>query len=289
MKNIRKIPVLLLLLAAFTACQADFDELRDTQQRYAEFMFCTDSLFARTLLYDGSSYVIGAPATLPSDCRLRITSYCYAPTGRLVYSHKSLHNGLTSEPLRIRHLYKDQTYRFLFIADIVKHDPHVDYYETWFQMSTDRWDAFYLYADNRRDDPLYNIAATAVIEQQPDNQTTQVVLMPVTYNGYLVFRHLDAIERLAGEVVYINSIRLSTMDYISHGSFAYAFEYHSPSGEIIKPLSLSDADELVMTTLRALTVTGRDTVFIDLLNNDKRPFVATIDCEKRELENCIFY
>ena len=289
MREIPKIPVLLLLLAALAACQSNFDELRDTRQRYAEFMFCTDSLFTRTLLYDGASYAIGAPATLPDDCRLRITAYCYDMDGQLVYSHKAIYNNLVCEPLRIRHIYMDQTYRFVFIADMVKYDPHVDYYETWFQMSTHRWDAFYLYADNRRDDPLYNIAATAVIEKQPDNRTTQVMLMPVTYNGYLVFRHLDDIDRLAGEVVYINSIRLSTMGYISHGSFAYAFDYHAPDSAIVKPVSLSRADELVMIDLRTLTPAGRDTAFIDFLNNDRRPFVATIDCAKRELENCIFY
>jgi len=289
MKNIRKIPVLLLLLAAFTACQADFDELRDTQQRYAEFTFCTDSLFTRTLLYDGASYTLGAPPTLPDDCRLRITAYCYDMDGQLVYSHKAIYNNLVCETLRIRHIYIDQTYRFVFIADMVKYDPNLDYYETWFQMSTDRWDAFYLYADNRHDDALYNIVATAVIDQHPENRTTQVLFKPITYNGYLVFRHLDAIERLTGEVVYINSIRLSTMDYISHGSFAYAFDYRAHDAEIVKPVSLSHADELVMTTLRTLTPAGRDTAFIDFLNKDRRPFVATIDCEKRELENCIFY
>ena len=288
MKAPLKTYALCLLVLIANACQRDFDEVNDTNQRHITFRFNTDSLFVNTLFYDGT-YHFRTIDELPDNSRLRITAYCYNKNDALIYTTSILSTSLKDQQVSIRHLQKDATYCFVFIADIVTYDPFVDYYETWFQMGTKYWYQFYLYADNRHEEALYDVMGSHVCELQPANQTEEVVFLPNTYNGYIIFTHLDAVDRLSGCISYVNSFLLSTMTRVSSASMAYTFDYRAPEGSIVTPVSLSAVDDMVLTEIRTNTFSGIDTTYIDFLNEEHRPFVATIDCRNHRLDTCIFY
>ena len=128
MKHVLKIVMLFCGVLMLASCHNDFDEWNDTEQRHVLFTFNTDSLFAKLLCYDGD-YYIPRVDTLPPDCRLRITAYCYDYTADLVYSEHVFTSLHTDRQIKIRHLLRGNTYRFVFVADVVRYSSDLDYYE----------------------------------------------------------------------------------------------------------------------------------------------------------------
>lgn len=278
--------VLLALLAS--ACQRDFDEVKDTEQRHILFHFNTDSLFTTTL-FDDNGYGFHTVDTIPADSRLRIMAYCYDEQNDLVCSERIVTTSLTNQYLKIRHLLQGQTYRFVFVADIVTYDPYVDYYETWFQLGTHSWKEFYIHSDTRKTDAIYNVLGDETILLQPENQEHEVFFHPISYNGYCIFNRLDSVDRLSGYLSYCASFRLRTMKYIEITSLANEFDYHAPSSQIIRPMTYSFADSIMTFKLRVNTVSGIDSAFVKIRNPKRQPFVATFDCSKPALDTCVFY
>lgn len=278
-------------VAAFTACKDDFDELEDTSQRHIEFFLDTSNLFEQVLTQAGGSFQTSLQKQLPNGCQLRIASYCYDSNDSLVSATTQLTDKPGMHKVKVRHLEKDQSYRFFFLADVVKYDTSVDYFETWFQMNTKNRKEFYLYADNRNDDAHQNVVLSAESEQTPANQQVTVSLQSITYNGYCRFTNLSGIDRLNGYVAYVNSINLSTQRWMRRSSMAYEFVYHNPAAttDIVKPVTLSCADSIVTVSLRKLSLSEADSVIFDIPNTQRRPFVTTIDCQTLELIDCKFY
>ena len=282
--------VLLFVSMVVTSCEEDFDELNDTNQRHIVFTFKTDSLFSH-VLHSKDTYIMGGVNLLEQDYGLRITAYCYDLDDNLLCSDWLILRQLDDfQSIKLRHLYKEMTYRFVFVADIVKYDSFVDFYETWYQLGTKNWSDFYIYADNRDDNALNNILGFHYMEDQPANQIIEVDFTPIFYNGYCIFDNIDSIDRLSGYVAYCSSFKLKSMEWQRLNSLAYSFDYSNVKEKVmVKPISLSFADSLITVKLRTTTLHSVDSVYIDIYNKQRRPFVATFDCGKRELTNCIFY
>lgn len=280
----------LMLICTATACQDDFDELEDTNQRHVVFTFNTDSLFADILYAEGGNFYLKAMDKLPSDYRLRITAYCYDSKDSLYYTEKIITNEkVCMQQMKIRHLQKNETYRFVFVADVVKYDPYVDYYETWFQLNTDYWSDFYIYSDQRNEDAEKNIMGTATMQLKPNNQSCEILFVPITYNGFCVYDNLENVDRLSGAVRYNFSFWLKTLKWWWSDLLAYEFDYRNPQGRIVKPISLSHSDSIISVMLRSMRIEGVDSLQIDIPNSGRRPFVAAFNCERMELDTCLFY
>lgn len=282
--------IILLLIIGLAGCQSDFDELKDTQQRHIVFSFDTGGLHSNFLKQVGSTYALSASETIPADFRLRISVYGYDESENLIYSNTILSEDMACAPLKVRHLWRDRSYRFVFVADIVKYDPFVDYYETWFQLGTKQWSDFYIFCDARQKEQALNSMATAAVIVTPDNQDVDVRFESITYNGYCVFNNLSGIDRLSGYVMYVSNLNFKTRAWRTRTSSFYSFDERAPKETtIIKPVSLCYADSIITVKLRRVMMSSTDSTFISIPNMDRRPFVATFDCRNLTLENCTFY
>lgn len=280
-----------LCMCGIFACQEDFDELKDTQQRHVLFTFHVEELFSKVLVANGDTYQLGEVCELPADYRMRITVYGYDHFDSLIYEKTVLSDYSKSLVLKVRHLQADQTYHFAFVADVVKYDHYVDYFETWFLLGTKYWPDAYIYADERNENALCNSMAFSEMLITPNNQQVKVVFKPITYNGFCVFNGLNSIDRLSGYVMYCSKFLLKNRTWQRRNSLSYKFDEHNlqESGSFIMPVSLCDADSVVTVKMRTLTLSGADSTIIDIPNKGRRPFVATFNCTTLELDNCNYY
>lgn len=285
-----KIISLFLCTLCLVACQNDFNEINDTQQRYITFTFNTEELFVNVLGDTGNNYFLASTKDLSADYRLRISLYCYDSTDSLICMQAILSPTLTGQSVKVRHLQLNNIYFFVFVADIVKYDPYVSYYETWYQLSTEFFPFFYIYADERNDNAEWNSMACAELTATPENQNVEVKLTSITYNGFCVFNQLDDIDRLSGYVMYTSLFNLKTQSWQKRNSIFYSFDERNPQGSsIIKPVSLCYADSIITVKLRTYGLSGVDSTIIDIPNYNRRPFVATFNCTTLSLDDCKFY
>lgn len=281
--------VLLVNMVLFCSCRNDFDEWNDTNQRHIVFTFNTDSLLTKLLNSDGTYYFPHAD-TLPLGCKLRITAYCYDNNSQLVHS-EYIFTSLHSRPsLKIRHLLKDSNYRFVFLADVVRYHSDVDFYESWYQLGTSSWTSLYIFTDERNTDAIYDVIGYCSCVLVPSNQSEEVHFEPITYNGFCRFTGMETIDRLTGFFLPCISFRLHTMTtYWKLSSLPYSFDYHDPREDIVVPLSMCCADSMIIMQLVTNSVSGIDTTVIRISNHERRMFMATVDCQKHQLDTCIFY
>lgn len=273
------------------ACQNDFDEQKDSSMRHITFTLDASHIFDSILDNpSANNFTYGIPATLDDDKRLRITAYCYDQNDSLLQRQTITGTELSITSLTFRHLNKDIDYNFVFIADVVKYDPYVDYYETWYQMDTHNWKRFYLFSDSRNERPQQDVMFTKQLKAKPFNQNIEVQLDQLTYNGYCVFTNTEKVDRLTGYAGYVNAFRLSTKSWIRRTSFFYEFSYYQPTEtSIILPLNLSYADSVIYVKAKSTTLSGTDSVIVNIPNTRRCPFVVTIDCETSKLEDYKFY
>ena len=274
-----------------TACQDDFDEMNDSPIRHVTFTLDVSNLFDSILVMQSEKqFVYGIPAVLDADNRLRVTAFCYDRRDSLLQRQMTLVNELSTTSITFRHINKDVDYRFVFIADIVKYDPNVEYYETWYQMDARSWNRFYFFSDSRSEHPQQDVMYSAQIMVKPSNQTVDVMLSPLTYNGYCVFVNTEKVDRLTGFASYVNSFRLSTKSWLRRASLAYEYSYYRPKeASIIFPMNLTYADSIIYVKAKNTTLFGTDSVIVNIPNKNRRPFVVTIDCETTQLKECKFY
>ena len=275
------------LLIITTSCIRDFDEILDTDQRYVEFAFDTEGVFDNVLYYDTSDKDVTIDSKNDSY-RIRVTGYCYDSNDSLLFSKTVLAEDMITPNIKMRHLNKEEVYRFVFLSDVVKYDPYVGYYETWYYMSPEKLSEFYIFSESRNDDAVYNVVGTSSFSLIPSNQTVEVEFSPITYNGYCVFQNLTQVDRLSGYVKYCNAFKFNTLSWLRTAGVEFNYSYIN-NESIIKPVSLSYADSLISVKLRKTTLLTIDSLYVDIYNPDRKHFVAVFDCDKMQLSSYEFY
>lgn len=280
----KKLIILALCSCFAIACESDFDEINDTKQRQITFNFNPDVLFMKYLDYDGNIFKLNSIDTLPNNKRVRITTYCYDECDSLIHKDVQITPLNQYKPCKIKHLNKNVTYNFLFIADIINYDSASKYLETWFQMQTKSLNNFYLYSDQRKEAAADNLIGFALVKIQPSNQTCTIDFNPLTYNGYIILNNSNEVSMINGFASYTVSFKPITLEQIFYGSIGYEFKYVSPQDKtIVIPVTLCYVDDAVKSTinLHKLNISKE----INLLENNKAhsPFVVKIDCSTMTL------
>lgn len=280
----KRLIILAICSCIAAACEADFDEVKDTRQRHITFDFSTDLLFSEYLELYNDDFQVNSIEELPSDRRVCITAYCYDQCDSLIYKETQIAPLDQYQTCKIRHLDKDISYKFLFVADIVQYKSDLDYMETWFQLKTKHFDDFYLYSDQRKEDPTENIIGSAIAELVPDNQDCSIEFEPLTYNGYIILDNAVGTSIAEGYVSYTVSFKPTSMEQTYYGSLGYEFKHVSPKDStIVMPVTLCYADDQVKVglTLKKLDISKE--LKLTRANKDHRPFVAKFDCSTMTL------
>ena len=281
---------IIILLFSFTSCQKDFNELIDSNQRRITFTFDLSHLFDEILVEQSGEYSLGIIPQLDEKHLLRITSYCYDSSDSLLQCHTLLSSRFTLVNQSFRHLDKNLDYHFVFVADVVKSDPNVDFYETWYQMNTRSFQSFYFFSDSRSEQAKYDVMQVSTLKAKPNNQTINVSLEAMTYNGYCQLTNANKSDRITGFATYVNDFKMSSRSWRRRASLAYEFShYHPEAPTITQPLNLCYADSIIFIKLHSTTLTGTDSLTVKIPNIERRPFVLTIDCEAMQMTECKFY
>lgn len=286
----RKLQILLVIISFLqTSCKDNFDEWEDSPQRYVTFTFDSSDYFSNILSYADGSFQLGTDFELDSLYWLRTVCYCYDETGNLLDMQTTMSPQLCNPQITIHHLYKDKAYYFVFLADVVKQDSFLDFYETWCQISSKRYDNFYLQMFDKKAEPKNNILLSASFHVLPRNQIVPVTLLPITYNGFCIFTNLDYVEKLNGWIKYNESFYLKDLAKREWQTYEYQHYIVHHIDSVIIPLALTHADDEV--TIRIQTTTSSGSKFIEhvLSNEGHRPFVAKFNASTLELDTCIFY
>ena len=277
-------------LSLFVGCERDFDELNDTNQRHIEFNFNTDYLFSEILHYDGESYYLDGVDELPEGHVIRVTSYCYDESDSLVSKSVQMADLNSYSSVKFKHLDKDSSYNFIFIADVVKVDAYVGFYEVWYQMSSKSLNDFYIYSDYRSDSFVENIIGSATfINMNPHNQTYTVDFIPLAYNGYCVFKNLEDVSLLTCVFYDTLSYTFYNMETIKRASLGYQFEFSQfDSDQIIVPLTFSTVDDAISIRVNTIVKQEGSTNNVRFETPNHRPFIIEIDCKTLTLEKVTF-
>lgn len=281
---------ILVSMCIIMACERDFDEIRDSDQRHITFEFETDDIFADMIHYQNGEFYTEKVNNLPPDCKVRISTYCYDDRDSLIYKTHKFSALNVKQRIKVSHLNKDKEYNFVFIADIVEfYTPH-EYMETWYQMKTWSYDSFYIYSDNRSANLEKNVLGKTNIRLQPNNQIFQISFTPITYHGFIEFSNLDHINLLEGDITYSASFAISSLKQLYLANIGYKFRYLNPSEKsLILPVSLNYADDLFAINIGTTVLGSSHSRTFTIKNQSKRPFVITLDCDELELTNCKFY
>lgn len=282
--------IIIILTAGLISCENDFDEMQDSDLRHITFTFDPSHLFDEVLVERSGEYSLGTDNTIDRDHLLRITSYCYDASDSLLQHYTLLCKDLSTVSQTFRHLDKNATYQFQFVADVVLSDPDVDYYETWYQMATRNRQSFYFFSDSRSQKPQNDVMQMATFKARPSNQSVAVQFEPLTLNGYCILTNTNNVDRITGYAAYVNAFMMSTKSWKRRASLAYEFSYYRPAVPAITlPLNMSYADSIVFVKVKSTRLAGTDSIMVNVPNDDRRPFVLTIDCEALQLKDVMFY
>ncbi|MBO4573926.1 MAG: hypothetical protein J5708_01190 [Bacteroidales bacterium] len=285
----RKLIYVILLSLCLTACQKNFDELADTDHREVTFTFNTSGYLDSILMPTaGGSYAIGGPDTIDSDHAIRMVGYCYNQNNELVKKQTSFGDLQHNIELKFNHLDRNIEYHFLFLADVVTFNTETDYYELWFHLLTDKIEDFYMVSFDNDDNPAYNILLRSSIDVTPSNQTVEIEMEKITYNGYCILTNLDGISAIEYAALYYQSFTINEIHGLNRVLHNNKKELNGESF-IVYPLTISYADR--STTIRINKVIGgsQQTSTVRIENQNQRPFVATVDCNNIALTDIKYY
>lgn len=281
----KKLNLLFIITALLSVgCNDNFDEWDDTSQRYITFTFDSVHLATSVLSYTNGEFQLQNKFNLDTDYLYRIVCYCYDSEGNLIDTQTKLSPQIEDTKISIKHLYKDEKYKFLFTADVVKYDQFVNYYETWFQLKTKSIDDFYIFSNERSNIPEHNIMYTASVYTSPNNSTQAVKFKQITYNGYCVFTNYGDNYLLEVYARHYESYYIKNLNGIKQRDYKY--ELHiKVENEIALPITLCAADD----TIEITAFTANEGGFYEIFNKEHRPFLLKIDCSALKLVEYIHY
>lgn len=276
------------LAVCLTACEPNFDEIRDTDQRSVTFHVNLENFFSDILVNTNGEYHFGDDSSLDDLHRIRITLYCYDDNGDLV-ERSTIFTSVGEKPaFTIKHIDKKRPYKFIFLADVVRYNSEIDFYETWYQLLTSHWNKFYLTALDRKAVAIENTMRRSITELYPDNQEMEVELTPVTNNGYIVFINPESTTKVSGSVLLYQSLYANNLNGITR--VYYPYDIPKQNGQIpTLPVVATTPDNNII--LKVITQFGsqKDSVIRNIPNASHRPFVVTVDCQNLDAIDCVYY
>lgn len=287
MKSIRVLFIISLFL--LTSCKENFDEWADTSQRGVTFILDSGDYFSNILSFDDGEFRMGCSNKIDTAYALRTVCYCYDNGGQLLDTQTRLLPHLGETQITFSHLNNNNTYYFVFMADIIKKGELLNFSEAWCQLGTNRYDNIYLYMVDRKAEPQYNVLLSASLHALPSNQIFSVKLRPMTYNGYCVFTNFGDAESLNASIDCVEAFGFKDIEKIESRLYEYQYNYLSHRDSIIVPISLCNADDEITIRMRTDDSEGNNSVKHIIKNEEHRPFVATFDVSALELDTCIFY
>lgn len=281
--------LLILLLLGMVSCQKNFDEIVDTDHREVTFVFNTSDYLDYILMpADDGSYSIASSMVIDSDHAIRVVGYCYDQNNNLVKKQISFGNLQHNIQLKFNHLDRNIQYHFLFLADVVKFNTETDYYELWFHLLTNNVEDFYIVSFDRDDNPAYNVLLRSSMDVTPSNQTVNVEMEKITYNGYCILTNLDGINTIEYAALYYQSFKINEIHGLNRVLHNNKKELNGESF-LVYPLTISYADK--STTMKITNTIGgsQQTGTVRINNENCRPFVARINCATIELTEVTLY
>lgn len=271
-----------------TSCEPNFDEIRDTDQRSVTFHVNLDNFFSDVLVDSNGDFHYEDGTALDDHHRIRITMHCFDDKGDLV-EKSTLFSTVGGKPtFSIKHIDKNRQYKFIFLADVVQYNSEIDFYETWYQLMNSHLDQFYLTALDRKALAIENTVRRNVTELYPDNQEMEVILTPVTNNGYIVFVNPDSTSKVSGTVLLYQSMYANTLNGITR--VYYPYDIPKQNGHIpTLPVTATSPDNNIV--LKVVTQFGshKDSVIRTFPNTNHKPFVVTVDCHNLDAIDCVYY
>ena len=278
----------ILALIGLCACHKDFDELEDTDQRQVVFSFMPQDYLSSVLVPTEEGFSFYSQDQLDTEHRLRIEGYCFDSNDSLLVKTIGFTNLQNELTLCFKHLHRDSTYHFRFVADIVQYKSDMDYFEVWYQLGYQSLSTFYLASFEQENQAQYNVLLTADSTLSPSNQLVQVSMRPITYNGYCIFTELEGVDKLDGYTGRYSSFYLKKMRGIRTINTEYEFHPFSES-HFVLPITASYANDSISLKVQRTTITGQSSKTFSIHNNEHRPFVAVINCQTLEIESLNLY
>lgn len=275
------------LAVCLSACEPDFDEIRDTDQRSVTFAVDVSNMFANVLVPEGDGFVLGDNSGLDDHHRVRVTVRCYDLAGQLV-DMATLFTTMDARPeIRIRHLDKNKEYQFVLLADVVEFYSEDNFYETWYQLNDKTIENFYITVFHRNDTAKYNVVSRSIMNLYPENQIVEVDLSPVTYNGYIVFTNYENKDKIEGYTGCYQLFRVYSMQGKNIKGSYYECGNLSEN-KVMVPVTATLADNTVLLDVRVRAGNQSDSTECSF-QTSHRPFVTTVDCQELKVVDCTNY
>ena len=277
-----------LFLMLLLSCQDNFDEWNDTDQRRIVFDISTVNFYDDLLNVSGNTFIKGTPSSLEPSHRIRISCYCYDSDDNLVQQCYTLVQGFGTESIMLQHLQKNQNYRFVFIADVVKYDESVDFYELWFQLGVQDVNSMYLFCVQPDSIPANNVVRYKTLLAKPENNHLQIQMDPLTVNGYVVLSNLSNVEMVSGYYIYNESFFIETMKGKKRSAQAFSF---LPKGrdQLIVPITTAAISDIISFKLKRVALSREDSTYFQIENPQNSAFSVEIDCATLKPKPCVYY
>lgn len=285
MKKIFTILVLLL----FFSCEADFNEINDSNQRHVTLSFDTKEYFDNILVADGDDYIIGNFTDIDGNWRVRYIVYCYDEKGVLIEKKEMLSKCGDSCSITIRHLYKEKTYKFVIVSDVVELYTDNEYNEVWLHLNNNLLSTLRISSFMQDPNPGRNIVKNQIIDINPSNQTISVTPSDVTLNGYIEFINLQNIDKIKGWIRKYSSLVISKHSGINIATLNNYLYYPELDNPYVLPVTCLDVDNDLLFSIKKTALGDNDSVGLSINVSNHRPFVAHVDCNTLKLSNITYY
>ena len=269
------------------SCTDNFDEIRDTDQRYIEFVINNGECLNNVLLPSTDSFTLGS--SIPANARLHISAYCYDTSYKLISSKIFFDNLNSIDTITFRHLDKNNEYVFVIVADIVQYMSSLDYQVTWFQIEPQYATSFYVARFENAQEPVCNLLFKKVIVAKPTNNSVPIEIENIVNTGYIRFCHADDVDKISGDSRVTNEFHPFNDYVISSRTFTFSCNNTENSTDILVPVFATIFDNTIYVKVKTTHDLQQDSAILYIPNYQHRPFVADVNCSTLELDNVNYY